>query len=41
MISYSVGNVKHLPKIFSFPAGEVGVSTHYDAASKDKELVKG
>ena len=40
MISYSVGNVKHLPKIFSFPAGEVGVSTHYDAASKDKELVK-
>lgn len=40
MITYSVGTVKHIPKQWMFPAGEVGVSTHFDSAAKDKELVK-
>ena len=40
MITYSVNSVKHIPKTWKFPAGEVGVSTHFDNNSTKTDLVK-
>ena len=40
MITYSVNSVKHIPKTWKFPAGEVGVSAHFDNNSTKTDLVK-
>lgn len=40
MITYSVNSVKHIPKTWNFPAGEVGVSVHFDNNSPKTDLVK-
>lgn len=40
MITYSVNSVKHIPKTWKFPAGEVGVSAHFDNNSTKTDLVR-
>lgn len=40
MITYSVNSVKHIPETWKFPAGEVGVRTHFDNNSTKTDLVK-
>lgn len=40
MITYSVNTVKHIPKTWNFPAGEVGVSAHFDNNATKTDLVK-
>lgn len=36
MITYSVEGIKHIPRVWSFPAGEVGVACHFDSAAFHK-----
>lgn len=40
MITYSVEGIKHIPKVWSFPAGEVGIACHFDSAAFLKTSVK-
>lgn len=40
MITYSVSGITHIPKVWNFPAGEVGVASHYDASASSKEYVR-
>lgn len=40
MITYSVNGIKHIPKIWNFPSGEVGVACHFDSSAFLKTSVK-